>query len=183
MNLFDTIITQNEANKGIFSEYFKKPIEVIELPDFKKTKQLIKTTNSEVVVGIIGAISIEKGKEVLGKIISFYKDSNIMFVVFGYVEIPNFTNYHPYKDIEELNNLLLQHKPNMLLELSLWPETYSYTLSLCMITQLPIIYLKKRFPTVVENRLAHYNKKHSFTNYQELSFLFNKCNFTSEILP
>ena len=63
----------------------------------------------------------------------------------------------------------------MLLELSLWPETYSYTLSLCMITQLPIIYLKKRFPTVVENRLAPYNKKHSFTNYQELSVLFNKC--------
>ena len=91
------------------------------------------------------------------------------------VEIQNFTNYHRYKDVEELNNLLVQHKPNMLLELSLWPETYSYTLSLCMITQLPIIYLKKRFPTVVENRLAHYNKKHSFTNYQELSVLFNKC--------
>ena len=175
MNLFDNIITQNEANKGIFSEYFNKPIEVIELPDFKKTKQLIKTTNSRIVVGIIGAISIEKGKEVLGKIISFYKDSNITFVVFGYVEIQNFTNYHPYKDIEELNNLLLQHKPNMLLELSLWPETYSYTLSLCMMIQLPIIYLKKRFPTVVENRLTHYNKKHSFTNYKDLSVLFNKC--------
>ena len=175
LNLFDTIITQNEANKGIFSEYFKKPIEVIELPDFKKTKQLIKTSNSQIVVGIIGAISIQKGKEVLGKIISFYKDSNITFVVFGYVEIQNFTNYHRYKDVEELNNLLVQHKPNMLLELSLWPETYSYTLSLCMITQLPIIYLKKRFPTVVENRLAPYNKKHSFTNYRELSVLFNKC--------
>jgi hypothetical protein len=175
LNLFDSIITQNEANKGIFGEYFKNPIDVIELPDFKKAKKLIKTINSQIVVGIIGAISIQKGKEVLGKIISFYKDSNITFVVFGYVEITNFTNYHPYKDIEELNNLLVQHKPNMLLELSLWPETYSYTLSLCMITQLPIIYLKKRFPSVLENRLAGYNKKHSFTNYKELSVLFNKC--------
>jgi hypothetical protein len=175
LNLFDTIITQNEVNTSIFKEYYKKPIDVIELPDFKKAKQLIKTNNSQVVVGIIGAISIEKGKEVLEKIISFYKDSNITFVVFGYVQISNFTNYHPYKDIEELNNLLVQHKPNMLLELSLWPETYSYTLSLSMITQLPIIYLKKRFPTVVENRMSRYNKKHSFTNYKELSVLFNKC--------
>jgi hypothetical protein len=175
LNLFDTIITQNEVNNGIYKEYYKKAIEVIELPDFKNTKQLIKTNNSQIVVGIIGAISIEKGKEVLDKIISFYKDSNISFVVFGYVQIPNFINYHPYKDIEELNNLLVQHKPNMLLELSLSPETYSYTLSISMITQLPIIYLKKRFPSVVENRLAHYNKKHSFTNYKELSVLFNKC--------
>jgi hypothetical protein len=175
LNLFDTIITQNEVNKGIFSKYYKKPIEVIELPDFKKAKQLIKTNNSQIVVGIIGAISIEKGKEVLDKLINFYKGSNITFVVFGYVQITNFTNYHPYKDIEELNNLLVQHKPNMLLELSLSPETYSYTLSLCMITQLPIIYLKKKFPSVVENRLAHYNKKHFFTNYKELSVLFNKC--------
>lgn len=175
LNLFDTVITQNEVNTRIFSEYYKKPIEVLELPDFKKAKQLIKTTNSQIVVGIIGAISIEKGKDILEKIINFYKDSLITFIVFGYVEIQNFTNYHPYKDVEELNKLLVQYKPNILLELSLWPETYSYTLSLSMITQLPIIYLKKRFSNVIENRLACYNNKYSFTNYKELSILFNKC--------
>ena len=87
---------------------------MIELPDFKNAKQLIKTNNSQIVVGIIGAISIGKGKEILEKIINFYKDTiSIVFVVFGYVEIPNFTNYHPYKDVEELNNLLVKHKPNM----------------------------------------------------------------------
>jgi hypothetical protein len=36
---------------------------------------------------------IEKGKEILENIIHFYKDNtNIQFVVFGYVEITNFQN-------------------------------------------------------------------------------------------
>ena len=56
----------------------------------------------------------------------------------------------------------------------MWPETYSYTLSLGMITQLPIIYLKKDFTGVIENRLEKYNKKCSFTNHEDLSVLFNQ---------
>ena len=44
-----------------------------------------------------------------------------------------------------------------------------------MITQLPIIYLKKNFPNVIENRLEKYNKKYPFTNCEELSVLFNEC--------
>ena len=35
LNLFDALITQNEVNASIFNQYYKKQIEVIELPDFK----------------------------------------------------------------------------------------------------------------------------------------------------
>jgi hypothetical protein len=174
LNLFDTLITQNEANVAIFNQYYKKPIHIEELPDFKNSDKTIKTDNPHTVVGIIGAISIEKGKEVLENIIKLFKDSNIKFVVFGYVEIKNFTNVFRYNSIKELNKLLVEHKPNILLELTLWPETYSYTLTLSMITNLPIVYLKKRFTSVVENRLCNYQKKHSFTNHKELTNLFNK---------
>lgn len=174
LNLFDTIITQNEANIDIFKPYYNNQIVVIELPDFKNTKELIKTNNKKIVVGIMGAISIEKGRFILANIINSCKDPNIEFVVFGYVEVQNFTNYHPYKNIEELNDLLIKYNPNLFIELSLWPETYSYTLSLCMITQLPIIYLNKRFPSVIQNRLSNYNKKYSFKNFNELYVLLNK---------
>ena len=174
LNLFDNLITQNEANVAIFNQYYKKPIHVVELPDFKNIDKTIRTDNAHTVVGIIGSISIEKGKEVLENIINLFKDSNIKFVVFGYVEIKNFTNVFGYNSINELNKLLVEHKPNILLELSLWPETYSYTLTLSMITNLPIVYLKKRFTSVVENRLCNYQKKYSFTNHKELTNLFNK---------
>jgi hypothetical protein len=174
LNLFDNLITQNEANVAIFNQYYKNPIHIVELPDFKNRDKTIKTDNTNTVVGIIGAIGIEKGKEVLENIINLFKDSNIKFVVFGYVEIKNFTNVFSYNSIKELNKLLVEHKPNILLELSLWPETYSYTLTLSMITNLPIVYLKKRFTSVVENRLCNYQKKHSFKNHKELANLFNK---------
>ena len=174
LNLFDNLITQNETNVSIFNQYYKKPIHVVELPDFKNIDKTIRTDNAHTVVGIIGSISIEKGKEILENIINLFKDSNIKFVVFGHVEIKNFTNVFGYNSINELNKLLVEHKPNILLELSLWPETYSYTLTLSMITNLPIVYLKKRFTSVVENRLCNYQKKHSFTSHKELTNLFNK---------
>jgi len=174
LNLFDNLITQNEANVAIFNQYYKNPIHIIELPDFKNSDKTIRTDNAHTVVGIIGSISNEKGKEILANIINLFKDSNIKFVVFGYVEIKNFTNVFRYNSIKELNKLLVEHKPNILLELSLWPETYSYTLTLSMITNLPIVYLKKRFSSVVENRLCNYQKKYSFTNHKELTNLFNK---------
>ena len=174
LNSFDAVITQNDANLPIFTQYYKKPIDVIELPDFKKSNKLVKTANNEIVIGIIGAISIEKGRDILENIVNFYKDSNVTFIVFGYVEIKNFSNVYRYNNIKELNDLLITHKPNMLLELSIWPETYSYTLSLAMLTQLPILYSKKRFKSVVENRLSNYKNKYGFNNYKELDLLIKQ---------
>ena len=56
-----------------------------------------------------------------------------------------YDNCYGYNTIEEFNNILIKVKPNILLELSLWPETYSYTLSLAMITSLPILCLQKMY--------------------------------------
>ena len=67
-------------------------------------------------------------------------------------------------NINELNRLLEKYKPNLLLELSIWPETYSYTLTLMMLTQLPILSLKKNMSCVVENRLSKYDKYYIFEN-------------------
>ena len=103
LNSFDAVITQNAANLPIFTQYYKKPIDVIELPDFKKSNKLVKTANNEIVIGIIGAISIEKGRDILENIVNFYKDSNVTFIVFGYVEIKNFSNVYRYNNIKELN--------------------------------------------------------------------------------
>lgn len=174
INNFDEVITQNEVNVEIFKNYYNKKINVIELPDFKNSNNKIQTNNENIVVGIIGLISIEKGRDILEKIINFYKDTNITIVVFGFVDIIGFNNFYTYNNINELNNLLIKHKPNILLELSLWPETYSYTLSLSMLTKLPILCLKKKFPSVVQNRLSNYNSVYYFSNYNNLSNLIHK---------
>jgi hypothetical protein len=175
INKFDKVITQNQVNIDIFNRYYKKNINIIELPDFKKSKKKIITNNdNNIIVGIIGFISIEKGKEILDKLNDYFKNTNIKIVVFGYVEILNFTNYFTYNNISELNSLLTTHKPNLLLELSLWPETYSYTLTLSMLTQLPILCLTKKFKSVVTSRLGNYDKVYYFKNYQDVVSLINK---------
>ena len=168
INKYDKIITQNKANMYIYSNYIedKNKIVVTPLPDYK---------NSNIVVGIIGIISNIKGNEELKKIIDFYKNTNVKIVVFGstgsYIE--SFDNNYTYKNINELNYLLLKHKPNIIIELSIWPETYSYTLSLGMITQLPILYLKKQNYCTVEDRLSKYDKAYSFNNIIELDKLIH----------
>jgi hypothetical protein len=173
INKYDEIITQNTGNLFIYNNYIedKNKIIITPLPDFKNSKDLINTSNTDIVVGIIGALSDVKGRLELEKIILYFKNSNIKIILFGYTEIDSFQNFYQYKDVNELNQLLITHKPNVLLELSIWPETYSYTLTLAMITQLPILYLKKNGYSVVENRLSNYDKCNSFASIEELHIL------------
>jgi len=168
INKCNMIISQNIETLNnyypLLNHDKKKELILTELPDYRKKNKLITTNNPDIVVGIIGNISDIKGKYVIEKIIEENNyDSKVTFVVFGELHLKNFKKYYQYSNIDELNKLLIQHKPNVLLEASLIPETYSYTLSLAKITSLPILYLNKSFHSVVENRLFDYDKKYSFS--------------------
>jgi len=168
----DNIISQNIENIHIFSHFLNKNNFILsELPDFKKSKDMIQTTNNKIVIGIIGQISEFKGVEVLKKLITLLNGSNeFEIVLFGYcspISVDNI-NSNPYQNIFHLNNLLIKFKPNVLLDLSIWPETYCYTLSLAILTQLPIISLNKNFPSVIKNRLSNYDKSYHFSLFNNL---------------
>jgi hypothetical protein len=173
INRYHQIITQNIANLYLYNNYIhdKNKIIITPLPDFKNSKDIVHTSNDDIVIGIIGGINDLKGRKELEQIINYYKNTTIKIVVFGSAHIENFTNNYPYKNIHELNHLLTLHKPNMLLELSICNETYLYTLTIGMLTQLPILYLKKNGSSVVENRLSKYNKAYTFTTIGELNTL------------
>jgi hypothetical protein len=174
INKYHQIITQNNANLYIYNNFIedKNKIIVTPLPDFIKSLELITTSNDNIKIGIIGGIHDFKGRKELEKVINFYKNvNNVDIVLFGITDIYSFTNYYPYKDINELNELLKIHKPNVLIELSVWHETYSYTLTISMLSQLPILYLKKNGYSVVENRLSRYDKAYSFETIYELNNL------------
>ena len=59
------------------------------------------------------------------------------------------------------------YEPNVIIEASNWPETWSYTLSLAKLTELPILYLKKKFPSVIKSRLMNYDNAHEFSTIDE----------------
>jgi hypothetical protein len=184
INNYTSIITQNIENLHIFGKYYNKNISVIELPDYKFSDKMIKYTNSKKVIGIIGSITDIKGQQLLKQIIKYYKNSKyVEIVVIGCM--PEYNKCYCYTTIEEFNDILIKVKPNILLELSLWPETYSYTLSLAMITNLPILCLKKNYPSVIVNRLQKYNKSYFFNNIIQLNNLIHihSQNFLNTIKP
>jgi hypothetical protein len=174
INNFSTIITQNIGNLNIFDKYIydKNKIVISPLPDFKNSYKKIACDNSKIVIGIIGRINFAKGSSIYIEIINYYKNNdNIKIIFFGKLLDYNYAQSYPYKDINELNKLLEIHKPNIIIESSIWPETYSYTLTLSMLTQLPILYLKKTGNSTVENRLNDYNKAYPFASIIELDYL------------
>jgi hypothetical protein len=166
----DKIITQNIENLRIFSQFHNKDRFIIsELPDFKKSQKHVVAKNKKIVVAIIGAISEIKGKSLVKIFLEIFKNSpEVEIVVLGECNINATENKNNiYADILEFNELLIKFKPNIILETSMWPETYSYTLTLAMLTQLPIIGIKKPFPSVIENRLKNYEKALFFNTLNE----------------
>lgn len=189
INSFDKIITQNEKNLLIFGSHITNlntDIIVSDLPDYKDSLDMITCSNKKIIVGIFGIITDIKGFYILQDIIDKYNGNNdIEIIVFGSCDIKNFKNQHIYSSIDELNKLLIEFKPNVLIELSIGPETYSYTLSLKMITKLPIVYFKKTGFFVVEDRLAKYDKAYPFETLDEFDVLIklHKQNYFYTIKP
>jgi hypothetical protein len=194
LNLFENIITQDEKNLYLFKNFDNlKNIVITELPDFKVNDELIMTNNKNIVIGIIGHISNIKGSDFIKYLIKYFRytktktktKTKIKIVIFGTINDFKYKHCYPYNNINELNNLLKFHKPNMLLECSLWPETYCYTLTLSMLTGLPILILKKKFHSVIANRIKNYDKKYYFENLKDFLFLImnNKQNYLRTIKP
>lgn len=167
INNLNKLITQNENNLVLYKRAIKDntlPIIVSDLPDHKYSLNKIDTENKKTVVGILGNITDIKGFYLVYKLIDAFKnDEDIKIVVFGNINM-EFENMYKYSNIDELNELLIKYKPNIWIETSICPETYSYTATIMMLTQLPILYQKKPFPSVIENRMKTYKKKYEFEN-------------------
>jgi hypothetical protein len=183
----DSVLTQNLTNiSTIFHDHHVRmpheKVRFIEMPDYYKSAERHEcecaTESNRSVVGIIGAISQVKGANWLAQFAE--KMPAYQFVVFGVYD-PTYISPAvqkriiecPYSSIEELNQHLVRYSPVALLELSIWPETYSYTLTLSMLTQLPLFVLRKPASCTVMDRLSSgYADKHFvFSTVDELNGL------------
>ena len=175
INKFDLIITQNKSNIKYFEKYYFGKMIVVDIPDFKFREKKITTKSDTINCCVIGDINYIKGGDMLEKIINYFKhkNKNIKFFVIGNC-YNKLCESKTYTSINEFNNLLIEYKINLILELSIWPETYSFTLTLSMITDLPIIYLKKPNKSVIKRRLKKYDKFFEFEYIHELEKIIIK---------
>ncbi|MCX4028850.1 FkbM family methyltransferase [Endozoicomonas sp. SM1973] len=86
---------------------------------------------------ILGALSKEKGADILEKVAA---STSHEFHLLGYAYKPleGVITHGPY-DIVEADDLIEQINPDCIWFPAVWPETYSYTLSIALRTNLPII--------------------------------------------
>ncbi len=182
LNFFDEIITQNKCNLKYISKNITNDIhkfKIISLPDYYETDNHIEYKNKIYTVGIIGNINILKGGNEMKKLIEHFPD--VKFVVFGLFDC-NYKNLTkcPYNTVFELNKLLIQQKPNILLELSIWPETYGYAFTLSFLTSLPLIILNKLDTSVIIERNNNIRKNvfiaKDLSEIKKRIELFNKIN-------
>lgn len=177
---FNRVVSQHIGNLHTFGKYMNDYNNIIisALPDYRKNEtKVINTNTNKFVIGILGDISAEKGYYMLNELKKKIQNkNNIEIVVFGKVHIKEITKQYNYLTINDLNKLLQTHKPNILLELSLWPESFSFTLSLAMTTKLPIFYQNKFYPCTVQRRLSLYQNAHCFDNIKDvtLKWLYSK---------
>ena len=173
LHKFRHIITQHIGNLHTFGKYVLNynNIVVSALPDYRlRGDKVINNTHSKFVIGVIGDISDVKGFYILNELSVIIKDrKDIEIVIFGKAHIQSIKKQYSYHTIQDLNHLLETHKPNVLLELSIWPETFSFTLTLAMITGLPILYQNKFFSCTVQRRLQLYHNAYIFDNIHNVS--------------
>ena len=175
LNWVNIIITQNINNIYMINNKLHDRLVISELPDFQMYDKKIVTNNRSINLLFIGHfIQDIKGYELVKFLIHYYKDTNIKIFICGSLFNYSDKNISRYKNIYEFNELLINYKPNIIIETSTGPETYSYTLSLSMITQLPILSLKKPFHSVVEARLKNYDNWHTFSCIKQLNNLIHE---------
>ena len=128
---------------------------------FLETPDISIKVGEVVRVGILGALSREKGADLLEAtaIDAAQRNLPIHYTLFGYAyrilrcyPEANLTILGPYSN-RELSQLFDQHKQHLIWFPALWPETYSYTLSIAMENRFPVLVPNLgAFPERVEGR-------------------------------
>ena len=97
-------------------------------------------------IGVLGAIGAHKGSGVVHALARDAKrrDLALAFTIIGYSDIPEkmaavgVVETGRYADSEEALALLARHEIDLVLIPSIWPETYCYTLSIALVSGLPV---------------------------------------------
>lgn len=142
----DLIITPSEATKNEILEHYNdlniKAIEHGVDIDYKEYESNSEKSN-DFNIAFLGGIGIHKGYYILKKLVKKKNIGNIKIHLFGKSLEPigdnnNFVNHGLYKR-EDLPRLLSENNIKLVCLFSIWPETYSYTMTESIACKVPVI--------------------------------------------
>lgn len=143
------IITPSQSSKDIYCHYYNlhEKIKVIEHGNKGgKSKKTPTRSNNTFNVAFIGVMTPVKGSNVIKEMITHDKAAKIRWHFFGLIfdeelkklNQPNIKFHGAYSQ-NEINILLEKNEINLVCILSIWPETYCYTLSESVNSNIPVI--------------------------------------------
>jgi GT2 family glycosyltransferase/glycosyltransferase involved in cell wall biosynthesis len=138
------LIFPSHSTQQLFSKYYKN-LNRVAVYHSDSTREvappLFLTSRKKIIrIGVIGAISKEKGADLLDAIAALLKRQGVEVILIGYAYRPlvNVTVLGAY-DEKLLHFLLEKNKIDMFLFPARWPETFSYTLSYALAHGGPIV--------------------------------------------
>ncbi|MCC0683598.1 glycosyltransferase [Clostridioides sp. ZZV14-6345] len=151
---FDKVFTPSESCKKIIDNYYKEiyedykiDIEVVEHGLGEKyLSSERKNKNDNFKVAFIGGISVHKGSGIIYDLVKKNNDKNIEWHIFGDIgdsKLDVLLDKHIIKhgryDRNNIEKLLNEYQIDLVCILSIWPETYSYTLSETILAGIPAL--------------------------------------------
>jgi FkbM family methyltransferase len=142
----DCVIFPSNAAKIIFNNVYQ-PSNAVVAPHIEARLNVnrmpcIFTKKNQYTIGVLGAVSREKGADLLEDIAVDSKSLGfaLTFKLLGYAYKPlkALDATGPYR-VHQLANLIQEHGLDIVFFPAQWPETYSYTLSFALDSGLPII--------------------------------------------
>ena len=113
--------------------------------DLIPQESMLKINPKEVLnIAFIGAVSFHKGGAILKELVTKYKSKEVKIHLFGicFENLPEnseyFKNHGPYNR-EDLPRLLKENNIKLICLLSIWPETFLYTLSESTACGIPVL--------------------------------------------
>lgn len=145
LSKMDKIIVPSNNTKNIINSVYKDiKIDVMPHGVNEMSRNYIPKIEKTFEIAFVGVVSVHKGGKVLNELIK-KENREIKYHLFGKTEFPslsknrsNYINHGAYKR-DELSELLQDSKINLACLFSIWPETYSYTLTECIQNNIPVL--------------------------------------------
>lgn len=144
----DVVITPSNSTKEIIETYHKN-IQCNAIEHGIDTEPNVYEAKSDLIsqfnIAFVGVMAKHKGSKEAEELINSISDKRVQFHLFGDSQIENFkknkSNYcfHGKYKREELPKLLQKNNINLVCNLSVWPETYSYTLTETIAAGIPVL--------------------------------------------
>ncbi|MGG7153639.1 glycosyltransferase, partial [Clostridium neonatale] len=155
MKKVNKLFTPSESSKKIFQEYYmelyNEQLLDIEVVEHGVDKGLVKENivhlkKDKFKIAFIGGLSLNKGSGIIHSLITSNKNKNIEWHLFGNIGDQRLNLLeridvvkHGRYNRDDIAKILNDNCINLICIFSIWPETYSYTLSEAINSRIPIL--------------------------------------------